>query len=301
MFTKIDGYLSEKYTCSVCERKTSRYNYKYTQSDNEHFIMSCKHCGQMFAKPVFIDQLADRKMDNIASGEMRNSSLLASLYGKFILEKEINIIKKISNSFDSPKLLDVACGTGWTTSIYQNNGFDVTGVEPSRARATRAREKYGLEIHNCYLEELPIEGQYDVVILRHIIEHFEYPKEMLQKTLKLLKDGGVIVIVAPNINCLGRYLFQTKWDWIIPLHFNFFNMKSLVYLVESCSLSVKKKYQTPSPLWFPKSFINSLPVSDSLKKNFLKTKMLKYVVIIPFVLLGMILNLNDNLTVIAQK
>ena len=226
---------------------------------------------------------------------------MTSLYQKLILKKEINIVKKLTGSKPNPKLLDIACGTGWTTAFYKENDFDVKGVEPSTVRAQVAKNKYGLDIYNCYFEDLPIDSKYDVIVLRHIIEHFELPKEMLNKVLKLLKDDGVLLIVAPNIDCLGRYLFETKWSWIIPLHFNFFNMKSLSCLVENCNLTVYQKYQTPSPLWFPRSFINSLPISQSLKNGFMKTKILKYITILPFVVIGMILNMNDNLTIIARK
>jgi len=56
-----------------------------------------------------------------------------------------------------------------------------------------------------------------------------------------------------------------------------------------------KCYQMPSPLWYPKS------LGRLLKKEWRIPSFLNLVLFSPIILLGVILNLNDNITLISKN
>lgn len=254
----------------------------------------------MFARPIIIPQLEDRQMDSIGDAEFFNNPFLKSLYEKLILQKEIFHVRKIIGG-GTFSLLDIGCGTGWTTNFWSNFGFDVTGLEPSKVRCKMAKDKYGLRIISDYIGNIDVSEKFNVVVLRQIIEHVEDPLGMLIKARSLLYKNGIVVIIVPNINCLSRYIFGTKWSWIIPYHCNFFYPKALKRLICRADFEVLKIYQTPSPLWYPESFLRLFPGSkDFTAKIYHRLSFLSLLPFIPLVMLGYLLRLSDNITIIAR-
>jgi 2-polyprenyl-3-methyl-5-hydroxy-6-metoxy-1,4-benzoquinol methylase len=286
-----------EYTCPLCSKSVNIVSYIFIKDDHEHKIYSCKSCGFMFIKPIIIEDITYRQMNYVIPDELYNNNLLKKLNEKLVINKEINNTRKYIGQ-GQRSLLDIGCGTGWITSIWNKNGFQTTGIEPSKARAEVARQKYGLTIIEGYLEHLNLNQKFDVILLRHIVEHFEDPVKMLKMLKSLLNTKGVIVMVVPNINCLGRYIFDTSWEWGLPYHCNFFNPKTLNKLSKESGLKVLKSYQTISPLFYPGSLFKMLPNNIRFKYNNLKTYSL--LPFSPFILLGYIFGLSENITSISQ-
>lgn len=288
------------YACAVCTDDTREVRYLYFHNHQEHKIYRCKTCGFMFARPMIISALADRKMDSVEDAELFNNRFLKTLYEKFIIGQEILRVRKILGK-GQLSLLDVGCGTGWTTSIWRQGGFDATGIEPSPVRGKIARERYGLSIRPDYIENLNGNEKFDIIILRHIIEHLSDPYQTLLSLSTSLKPNGVMLIVVPNINCIGRYLFNTHWSWALPIHCQFFNPTALHRLVTRLGLKVLKNYQTPSPIFYPESFLRLFPNSSNVSaKLYQRLHTLALFPFAPLIILGYLMGLSDNLTVIAQ-
>jgi SAM-dependent methyltransferase len=178
----------------------------------------------------------------------------------------------------------------------------VTGLEPSAIRAKIARERHGLKVIPSYIEHFNSSENFDVIIMRHIIEHLENPLSVLKTVRAHLKKDGLILIIVPNIDCIGRFIFDTKWTWVLPWHCNFFNPKSIASLLNKAGFEVLKSYQMPSPLWYPKSFLRVLPFgANFIKALYSKLSALSFIFFIPLIALGFISGLSDNLTIIAKS
>lgn len=149
-FKKISSKVECHEVCPVCRKPVSDISYLYEDGSITSRFYSCLNCSFIFASPSFIPDLEERHMDGIENAEMFNSKLLKFIYKKWFISKEIRCLKRVSQG-KNLKLLDIGCGTGWTSSVYAENGFDVTGIEPSRVRAEIARKKYGLEVISEYI------------------------------------------------------------------------------------------------------------------------------------------------------
>ena len=110
----------------------------------------------------------------------------------------------------------------------------------------------------------------------------------------------MLVIIVPNINCIGRFVFGTKWTWVLPWHCIFFSPRSLSALLERAGFDVVKSYQTPSPLWYPESFARRFPNIPWVEELFRKFRALSVMAFAPLVLAGYLLGISDNLTVVAR-
>ncbi len=290
---------TDEVSCPACQSTVGHVDYVYVDAGEESLFYSCPDCTFIFARPVLIPKLNDRHMDGIENAEMFNSGTLKRLYISLFINREIRKLKKWQGK-KSPTFLDVGCGTGWTTSQYQLAGFDVTGLEPSKVRSEYARNHYGLNIISAYVENISVENKYDIVMFRHIFEHFADPGSVVKKVGESLDADGLLFVIVPNINCLGRYLFGTKWSWVLPIHCNFFTPRSIRALLDQSGFEVLECYQTPSPIYFPKSILRVFP-NKILIALFTRYKAAFMLLFAPLAILGSLLGMGDNLNVIARK
>lgn len=126
-------------------------------------------------------------------------------------------------------LLDVGCGNGNFLHEMKGLGWRVCGVEPDNQSAEIAANKYNLDVFCGSLEDAVFGGRkFDVITLNHVIEHLEDPVSVLNRCRELLKDGGKVVLTAPNIESLGFDTFKRSWYALdVPRHFFQFSMRTL--------------------------------------------------------------------------
>lgn len=299
LFEKRLKKAAESIACPACDAEVSNIEYIYCHEQNHSNFFRCPHCTLLFARPVFIPELDSRQMDGVENAELFNSPLLKKIYINYFIKKEIRSLRRVKGP-GTLRLLDIGCGTGWTTRVYAENGFDVTGLEPSGVRAQYARDNYGIEVVNDYIENVHFDRKFDVVVLRHIIEHFSDPGAMIGKIRSFLKPDGMLLVVVPNIDCLGRYLFETNWAWILPWHCNFFTPRSVRRLLTEQGFDVCAFYQTPTSLYFPGAIMRRFP-NRMVKYLLGRNRVAAMTLCAPLAIAGKLLGMGDNLNLIAVR
>lgn len=127
------------------------------------------------------------------------------------------------------KALEIGSAPGdYLIRLARRFGYEPYGVEYSEAGAELNRKVFadnGFPAENVILNDFFDEAflsehgeKYDLVISRGFIEHFDDPKSVNEKHLRLLKPGGTLVVSIPNL--LGYNMFSTKvFDpQVIPKH-----------------------------------------------------------------------------------
>lgn len=139
------------------------------------------------------------------------------------------------------KLLDIGCGNGRLLYLAKKNGFQVRGIEMSPILAASVSKQLGIDVtagdflHNNCLNE-----RFDLIVLRHVLEHLPDPVMSLKKIHSLLNENGHAVLEFPNIvsinlelkRVLGKcHLYRKRYkDDYIPGHWHEFCRKSFQYL-----------------------------------------------------------------------
>jgi SAM-dependent methyltransferase len=288
----------ESSICPLCSYNVTDVIFEFPTFKKIWPLYQCKKCDFSFIRPMPIELLEERKMESIEDAELC-SPLFKKLHEILILEREIQAIRTVCQK-EQIELLDIGCGTGWTSELWRRKGFLVEAVEPSKSRCDYARRQYGLKVHNCYVEQLDLPGKFDVVVFRHILEHLEHPSVIINSVRHLLKEEGVILAIVPNIDCIGRKIFGRHWEWVLPWHCNFFTPRSIVRLAESCGFRAVNTFQSPSPLYYGESLGRALQ-SPALESFFTKHRLAGLPVAIPLTLSGIISGYGDNVTLIARK
>jgi len=127
------------------------------------------------------------------------------------------------------KMLDVGCGNGVRLARLRSLGWDVFGQDVDPMAVAHAREAFGLKVHLGRLEDTPFkEESFDCITLNHVIEHAHDPVALLRECQRLLKVGGLLVIVTPNASSFASRHFGSFWRGLEPpRHIHLFPPKAL--------------------------------------------------------------------------
>jgi 2-polyprenyl-3-methyl-5-hydroxy-6-metoxy-1,4-benzoquinol methylase len=144
------------------------------------------------------------------------------------------------------RVLDIGCGNGSFLWQMRSLGWEVCGVEPDPQSAERARAA-GLEVHIGLLQQQSLpEAGFDAVTMFHVVEHLHDPMDTLRRCWKLLKPGGCITVVTPNMGACGHRYFGPDWMPLDPpRHLVLFTEKSLGGALETCGFMVSRPPRTP--------------------------------------------------------
>lgn len=127
------------------------------------------------------------------------------------------------------RVLDVGAGAGATLNELRNLGWVAEGIDFDPEAVKSAARTYGLDVKVGTLEEQRYPSDYfDAVMMSHVIEHVHDPVNLLGECWRVLKPGGVFVVVTPNAESLGRRYFGVDWTvFEPPRHLTVFSRKTL--------------------------------------------------------------------------
>ncbi len=135
----------------------------------------------------------------------------------FSIRNEENNIVKFVNSLglnSDQKILDIGCGYGKKSKLLRSYGFNVLGIDINPDIVKKNLDA-GLPCMTVSDFE-QTNDFYDVLLMSHIIEHFQ-PNKLLcfmERYLNRLKPGGHLIIATP----LHSKNFYEDFDHIKPYH-----------------------------------------------------------------------------------
>lgn len=102
------------------------------------------------------------------------------------------------------KIIDLGCGSGWTSNFYAQAGYDVTGIDisPDAVKAANKHfKKTNLKLtYKCAdYDELKYRDVFDAAIFFDSLHHAEDEVAALRATLETLKPGGIVILCEPGV------------------------------------------------------------------------------------------------------
>jgi 2-polyprenyl-3-methyl-5-hydroxy-6-metoxy-1,4-benzoquinol methylase len=161
-----------------------------------HPIKRCRQCGLVYIYPPPKPEEI-RNLYSTYHEDTKQLHLCSS--GEQQLFSEI--LDMVQSRVPAGALLDVGASYGYFLHAARQRGFAVKGVELADEPAAYARTTLNLDVANGQLEDLRIpNAEFDVVTLLNVLEHLTDPYRTLCESIRIMKPGGVIAIVVPNLN-----------------------------------------------------------------------------------------------------
>ena len=154
----------------------------------------------------------------------------------------------------SGRLLDFGCGSGKFLRRMHSLGWDVTGIDFSE-EAVNVVRKSGLKALVGTLPHAELKPRsFDVVTLRHALEHVPAPREILRLSWELLDAGGLLLIAVPNYDAWEiEKLGEAGMGLDLPRHLTHFTPASLKKMMEGVGLTNVSVRQVSRASWIRKA------------------------------------------------
>jgi 2-polyprenyl-3-methyl-5-hydroxy-6-metoxy-1,4-benzoquinol methylase len=130
------------------------------------------------------------------------------------------------------RLLDVGCSMGFLVAAAQAAGFTAYGIDPNQQDVDEGKEKYGVSLQKCYIEDYG-ENSFDVIMCFNTIEHVARPDHLMNEMVKRLAPKGVLIVGTHDIECASYEEEGVSWKHIKPAeHLYYFSKDTLSQLGE---------------------------------------------------------------------
>ena len=138
---------------------------------------------------------------------------------------------------EGKKLLDIGTGRGYLLDVAREMGFDCHGLDISAYAAGKASAGFPGRIFRGRLEEAGYaDAAFDVVTMTDFLEHISDPAGLMAEARRVLKPGGLLLIITPDTDSLTRKLLGCRWFQYKYEHVIYWNRRSLDQLLERFSL-----------------------------------------------------------------
>lgn len=146
-----------------------------------------------------------------------------------------------------PRLLDVGFGRGYLMHLAQAYGFEAYGVEGSSALSDALRPVFGRRLHRATVGDAPLPwGQFDVVVMSHVLEHMHAPQAALRHVRAALNNDGLLYVAVPDMDSIQFKIFGKRWNAISPVvHLQNFTERSLRHVLEAAGFEILSRLQHP--------------------------------------------------------
>lgn len=136
----------------------------------------------------------------------------------------------ISTSSNKRRHLDIGCAFGYMMKAAQSAGYESQGLEISPAADEAI--KLGYDVCKVMLEDalFPAE-RFDLITAVDVFEHIPEPRKWLEECKRILKRGGVLMLVTPNCSSLPARIRKGNWPHYKVEHLHYYSLRTLKRLL----------------------------------------------------------------------
>lgn len=195
-------------------------------------LFSCTSCGSVTLSPsASVGSLYENR-DTSSNYPSDNSLLLHAK--RWVLGRSARgVLKGIQND---ARILDFGCGGGEFANAMQRchkgriSAADVQIDRPSSLEET---------ISYVPVSGIGAIGPFDVIVLRHVLEHIEQPSALLQDISTSLASQGRLIVEVPFAGSFWRKLMRERWaGYFFPYHRSVFSERGIRIVMERGHLKV---------------------------------------------------------------
>ena len=221
-------------TCELCRSDVLQSVYTPERSTRNIQIHICAACGLVQSLPRA--DRAPRSAPAVSGGADWGNVR----YGKgFRTKIAIDAVARHCDLAAPFTVLDVGSNRGSFVQALLGIApqVNIVAVEPDERVAASCAGLDRTQLHVSRIEDTPLEtARFDIVHSCHTIEHLARPARALRDHWRTLKDGGLLILDAPNIAIIGSD--DIVEEWFIDKHLYHFSQHTLSRMVEACGFSI---------------------------------------------------------------
>lgn len=204
------------------------------QLQHSFSINTCDHCGT-----AFHDILPVAGRDSYYESYTGSGVIEYATTPEQVRLNELTVDFLAHRALDSAQqtIADIGCSFGITLmSLRERGNVNLFAMDPDRS-AIRYLAQQGIAGRTGFatVPAPELEGKFDLILLRHVLEHLYAPRDAIDNVARWLKPGGRLYIELPDLSQFQRtapfpgYFFEYE-------HINHFSLLSLKNLMRGFDL-----------------------------------------------------------------
>lgn len=244
--------------CPVCCAESSTLLFKFGTSLFPINVSICDRCGFIFQNPRVSEQdwndyyetgIYDKfHRPRSVKGEKPVNATGMTTYNRvwgFIShpsdarQRSANYFNKIAGKI---KICEVGAGHGDIITSFKSG--QLFAIEPSE-NCREVLKRKGVTVLGKSINSINdnTDINFDIILMRHVLEHIYYPKTMLEGIIPLLSDDSILYIAVPNI-LTSNYLDSFTYP-----HISYFSKYSLTYMCQRAGFEVCEIQEENDEIW----------------------------------------------------
>ena len=272
--------------CSSANLKPKPFGYRF--SGQWLGGIECGDCGIILIYP----QPSSEEIKNFYSKEYFDGGYRCGHEGSYFDDETLTrlsddtMLHRIKEYKSEGKFLEIGCAGGAFLNNARNFGYDVQGVEVSGEAADFARKKFNLNVITGNLEDANFQPEiFDIVFMGDVLEHLPDPTITMRHINRIIKKGGLLVILCPMqtntlfsrfgflaFNLIGRKATVN----LPPYHLFEYRVKSLANLVKQFGfqpVTIKELAVPPAEIFLRGSILQRVFKKIFQYPNYILTKL----------------------------
>lgn len=199
--------------CKLCGENMSEPKYRLKKTT----IFECAGCGFHFID--FLDVIADPGSAGSVPLDERAWNYIESRLAANETQhrKNLNLVGQHSPTAGQ-ECLDIGAGAGVFSNLLAKGGASVAGIEPQQVFREFAQRKFGIILRGETIDhplwQQAARERFDVVTLWDVLEHVNFPAEMLAHAYPVTKPGGWLFLDTP---CRDSVFYRLS-EWAYRLN-----------------------------------------------------------------------------------
>ena len=215
--------------CNICEFDATEYVSDKGQFDLPLQVVICTNCGLSYLNPrwtkekylkFYKEEYDKYYRPNLAANDKVTDAASNPILNRI---KQFNLYEN-----NASHILDIGSGEGNNLKairqIYEE--ADLYAIEPSPDAQTMLKND-GVEILDHDVDgdwDRETRGKFDLIVMRHVLEHMMDPVASLRKIAASLTENGIFYVAVPN--CLNP-TSELESKWFRVVHTYYFNKYTL--------------------------------------------------------------------------
>lgn len=224
-------------TCPVCDATAARPYVSFRVLD----FVRCGGCGAVFKSRE--------------AGALREASFYEHDY--FVgrrsgrekrFEHRVNkakrhIIACLQFARTARSLLDIGCSLGYVIEAGRRLQLGSAGTDISHYAVEQCRH-LGHDARVGSLEALPFDdASFDIVVMKHVLEHTPEPRRALAEVRRVLREGGVTLVIVPHLRYWKGLWLRRRGRYFRPddlgrQHYVYYSLPALRRLLHDAGFDV---------------------------------------------------------------
>lgn len=171
----------------------------------EWTIGKCSNCGLVHLNPApFFEPTVE--FSEISKGFQYTQYMHKEISPKVyeyersqLVSQQREMVRLTGQDLPPMRYLEIGCGSGASVRAAADLGWTATGIDIDPELIQTGVRQHGADLRCVPLLDAGFPGEsFTFIRLRDVIEHLPNPYDSLQEVRRLLRPGGIVLVVAPN-------------------------------------------------------------------------------------------------------